>query len=152
VKPVKADDVQWNMHEKVEPRKNKKRNQETKEINTCIIQEEFGAGVHIAVIECYIIHSNITEQFTLEMKNDILLLIGNLTLNLTEIQELKLREAREGPTALLSLQIEGKRGEIRENLDALPTMEFLDTLSLEPTPDIFLETLILCVKNNALQE
>jgi len=117
-----------------------------------ILQEEFGAGVHIAVIECYIIHSIITDQFTIEMKNDILLLIGSLTLNLTEIQDLKLREAREGPSALLTLQIEGKRGEIRENLDALPTMEFLDTLSLEPTPDIFLETLILCVKNNALQE
>ncbi len=108
--------------------------------------------MHIAVIECYIIHSIITDQFTIEMKNDILLLIGSLTLNLTEIQDLKLREAREGPSALLSLQIEGKRGEIRENLDALPPMEFLDTLSLEPTPDIFLETLILCVKNNALQE
>ncbi len=45
-----------------------------------ILQEEFGAGVHIAVIECYIIHSIITEQFTIEMKNDILLLIGSLTL------------------------------------------------------------------------
>jgi hypothetical protein len=77
-----------------------------------ILQEEFGAGVHIAVIECYIIHSIITDQFTIEMKNDILLLIGSLTLNLTEIQDLKLREAREGPSALLSLQIEGKRGEI----------------------------------------
>jgi hypothetical protein len=31
-------------------------------------------------------------------------------------------------------------------------MEFFDELSLEPTPDIFLETLILCIKNNALQE
>jgi hypothetical protein len=104
--------------------------------------------VHIAVIECYIIHSNITEQLTLEMKNDILLLIGNLTLNLTEIQELKLREAQEGPSALLSLQIESKRGKIRENLDALPTMEFLDTLSLELTPDIFLKTIILYKINN----
>jgi hypothetical protein len=34
----------------------------------------------------------------------------------------------------------------------MPSMEFLDELSLEPTPDIFLETLILCIKNNALQE
>jgi hypothetical protein len=31
-------------------------------------------------------------------------------------------------------------------------MEFLDSLELDPTPDIFLETLILCVKNNALLE
>jgi hypothetical protein len=31
-------------------------------------------------------------------------------------------------------------------------MEFLDELSLEPMPDIFLETLTLCKKNNALQE
>ncbi len=37
-------------------------------------------------------------------------------------------------------------------LEELPTVELLDTLDLEPTPDIFLETLILCVKNYALLE
>ena len=34
----------------------------------------------------------------------------------------------------------------------MPSTEFLDNLTLEPSPDIFLETLILCVKNNALLE
>jgi hypothetical protein len=48
--------------------------------------------------------------------------------------------------------MEGKRGEIRENLENLPSMEFLDSLTLTHNPDVFLETLILCVKNNALQE
>ncbi len=71
---------------------------------------------------------------------------------MTEIQELKLREANNGSTALLTLQIESKRGELRENLDNLPSTEFLDSFILEPSPDIFLETLILCVKNNALLE
>ncbi len=79
-------------------------------------------------------------------------MVGVLLRNLLEIHELKQREAREGSSDLLTLQIEGKRGEIRENLEAMPSMEFLDELSLEPTPDIFLETLILCIKNNALQE
>ncbi len=37
-------------------------------------------------------------------------------------------------------------------LEELPTVELVDTLDLEPTPDIFLETLILCVKNYALLE
>jgi hypothetical protein len=50
------------------------------------------------------------------------------------------------------MQIEGKRGEICENLEKLPSMEFLDSLTLTHNPDVFLETLILCVKNNALQE
>jgi hypothetical protein len=43
------------------------------------------------------------------------------------------------------LQIEGKRGELMAILEELPTVELLDTLDLEPAPDIFLETLILCV-------
>jgi hypothetical protein len=50
------------------------------------------------------------------------------------------------------MQIEGKRGEIRENLENLPSMEYLDSLTLTHNPDVFLETLILCVKNNALLE
>jgi hypothetical protein len=50
------------------------------------------------------------------------------------------------------MQIEGKRGEIWENLENLPSMEFLNSLSLTHNPDVFLETLILCVKNNALLE
>jgi hypothetical protein len=58
----------------------------------------------------------------------------------------------EGPTPLLTMLIEGKRGEIRGNLENLPSMEFLNSLTLTHTPDIFLETLILCVKNNALLE
>jgi hypothetical protein len=86
------------------------------------------------------------------MKEDILRRIGGATLLLTEIQELKLREANNGLDALLTLQIEGKRAELRENIENLPSIEFLDSLSLEPSPDIFLETLILCVKNNALLE
>ena len=117
-----------------------------------IVHEEFGAGVKIAVVECYVNHSNINNLFTVENKNDILRQVGELTVNLNEIFELRKRESREGESRLLTLQIEGKRGEIRERLEALPNMEFLDTLELEPTPDIFLETLILCVKNNALLE
>jgi hypothetical protein len=50
------------------------------------------------------------------------------------------------------LQIEGKRGEIMAIFDELPSVELLDTLDLDPAPDIFLETLILCVKNYALLE
>ncbi len=117
-----------------------------------IQQEEFGAGVHLAVVECYVIHASLTANFTNNIKEDILRLIGGATLILTEIQELKLREANNGSNALLTLQIEGKRAELRENLENLPSTEFLDSLILEPSPDIFLETLILCVKNNALLE
>ncbi len=44
------------------------------------IQEEFGAGVHIAVVECYIIHASLTANFTINIKEDILRLIGGATL------------------------------------------------------------------------
>jgi hypothetical protein len=53
---------------------------------------------------------------------------------------------------MLSLEIEGKRGEIRMNLENLPSLEMLNTLELVPSPAVFFETLILCVKNNALLE
>jgi hypothetical protein len=117
-----------------------------------IQREEIRSGVHLAVVECYVIHASLNAQFTNIMKELILRLIGGATLNLTEIQELKFWEANNGSTALLTLQIEGKRGELWENLDNLPSIKFLDSLSLEPSPDIFLETLMLCVKNNALLE
>jgi len=113
------------------------------------LEEEFAEGVHAAVVECYVIHSKISAAFTQEIKDEILGMVGALLRNLHEVHELKQREAREGSSDFLILQIEGKRGEIRENLEALPSMEFLDELSLEPSPDIFLETLILCIKNYA---
>ncbi len=65
---------------------------------------------------------------------------------------LKTREVQEGASRLTTLRIEGIRAEIRECLEHLPNFEALNTLNLEPSPDNFLETLILCVKNNALKE
>ncbi len=117
-----------------------------------INSEEFGVGVHIAVVECFIQHCVVDGNFSEDQKREVLLQIGTLTQNLFEIDELKTREAMDGPTPLLTMLIEGKRGEIRGNLENLPSMEFLDSLTLTHTHDIFLETLILCVKNNALQE
>jgi hypothetical protein len=109
-------------------------------------------GVHIAVVECFLQHCVVNGNFSEDQKREVLLQVGTLTQNLFEIDELKTREAMDGPTPLLTMLIEGKRGEIRGNLENLPSMEFLDSLTLTHTPDIFLETLILCVKNNALQE
>ncbi len=117
-----------------------------------INSEEFGVGVHVAVVECYIQHCVVDGNFSEEQKGQILLQIGTLMRNLVEIDDLKKIEATDGITPLLTMQIEGKRGEIHENLENLPSMEFLDRLTLTHNPDVFLETLILCVKNNALQE
>ena len=113
---------------------------------------EFQTAIHIAVVECYIIHATNTHLFSEAEKNRILLHIGTLTTNLHELQQLKISEAQNGASELLTLQIEGKRGEIRLNMENLPTLDFLDSLALDPDPSIFMETLILCIKNNALQE
>jgi hypothetical protein len=117
-----------------------------------IHSEEFGAGVHVAVVECYIQHCVVDGNFSEEQKREVLLQIGTLMQNLADIDNLKQTEATDGPTPFLTMQIEGKRGEIRENLENLPSMEFLNSLTLTHNPDVFLETLILCVKNNALLE
>jgi hypothetical protein len=71
---------------------------------------------------------------------------------LGEINDLRTQEILQGPNNFLTLQIEGKRGELMATLEELPTVELLDTLDLDPAQDIFLETLILCVKNYALLE
>jgi hypothetical protein len=108
--------------------------------------------VHAAVVECYLIHSRIDQDLTLEIKNEFLRKIGSVNRILGELNELKTREIIDGANNLLTLQIEGKKGEIMAILDELPPVELLDTLVLDPSPDIFLETLILCVKNYALLE
>jgi hypothetical protein len=108
--------------------------------------------VHAAVVECYLIHSIIGRDLTLDIKNEFLRKIGSVNRILGELNELKTREIIDGTNNFLTLQIEGKRGEIMGILDELPSVDLLDTLDLEPTPDIFLETLILCVKNYALLE
>jgi exonuclease III len=117
-----------------------------------ILQDEFSAGVHAAVVECYLIHSKIDNDLTIDRKNEILLKIGTINRVLGDINELKTQEILNGSNNLLTLQIEGKRGELRATLEDLPSVELLDTLDLDPAPDIFLETLILCVKNYALLE
>ncbi len=117
-----------------------------------IMGEEFKTGVHIAVVECYVIHAVLDQYFTEAHKTEILARIGTVLGFLTEIQELKAREVNEGASRLITLRIEGLRAEIRECLEQLPDFEALNTLPLAPTPDIFLETLILCVKDNALKE
>jgi exonuclease III len=117
-----------------------------------IYTDEFSAGVHAAVVECYLIHSRIDQDLTLEIKNEFLRKIGSVNRILGEVNDLKTREIIDGANNLLTLQIEGKKGEIMAILDELPPVELLDTLNLDPSPDIFLETLILCVKNYALLE
>jgi hypothetical protein len=117
-----------------------------------IDKDEFSAGVHAAVVECYLIHSKIGPDLTLDIKNEFLRKIGSVNRILGELNELKTREVTNGSNNFLTLQIEGKRGEIMAIFDELPSVELLDTLDLDPAPDIFLETLILCVKNYALLE
>ncbi len=117
-----------------------------------IDDSEFKSAVHIAVVECYVIHARVNANFTEAFKQEILDRIGNLTLNLQELQHLKVDEATNGARDLLTLEIEGKRGEISLNLENLPSLDFLDSLALDPDPSIFFETLVMCIKNNALLE
>jgi hypothetical protein len=53
-----------------------------------ILEEEFAAGIHAAVVECYVIHSKISAVFSQETKNRILGMVGVLLRNLLEIHEL----------------------------------------------------------------
>ncbi len=117
-----------------------------------IQEEEFGIGIHAAVIECYLIHCKTNPDFKEGNRTDMLRQIGSILQGLSDIHNLKLQIANTGPTRLLNLQIEGKKGEIREICENLPPIEFFDALELDPDPDIFFETLVLCIKNNALLE
>jgi hypothetical protein len=63
-------------------------------------------------------------NFSEEQKRQVLLQVGTLTQNLVEIDNLKKSEATDGPTPLLTMQIEGKRGEIRDNLETCHPWNF----------------------------
>ncbi len=58
-----------------------------------IHSEEFGAGVHVAVVECYIQHCVVDVNFSEEQKRQVLLQVGTLMQNLVEIDNFKKSEA-----------------------------------------------------------
>jgi hypothetical protein len=57
---------------------------------------EFKCAVHIAVVECYVIHARVDGNFSDANKQVILRNIGSITLNLNEIQQLKIGKLRMG--------------------------------------------------------
>jgi hypothetical protein len=53
-----------------------------------IENSEFSAGVHAAVVECYLVHSRIGPDLTLDIKNEFLRKIGSVNRILGEINDL----------------------------------------------------------------
>ncbi len=68
-----------------------------------IDKDEFSAGVHAAVVECYLIHSKIGPDLTLYIKNDFLRKIGSVNRILGELNELKTRKIIDGTNNFLKV-------------------------------------------------
>ena len=54
--------------------------------DTYLDNDEFKCTVHLAVVECYIQHATINNDFSERVKDDILTRIGTITINLRELK------------------------------------------------------------------
>ncbi len=75
--------------------------------DTYLDNDELKCTVHLAIVESYVQHATIDKNFSEQIKDGILNRIGTITLNLQELNLLKLNEAKNGANPRLALEIEG---------------------------------------------
>jgi hypothetical protein len=76
--------------------------------------------------------------------------VGELISLLKDLTDLKVRLAREGFVDDYVARCANVRHRITETLDILPTPDFLNSLNLSCNRDVFLEILIMSIKNSCL--
>jgi len=132
-----------------------------KQVNRNIIKDnilhnaDLPAHVRIAVIDCYLQHwvPGINDDGTTTSLQEIsnhITNVGRVYLLLDEIKNIERRIAVNGTNDLDEMMVAGKRAEIQLLFDDLPSIEFLEALSLSHDPKLFFETLVNCIRNNVL--
>jgi len=108
-----------------------------------------------AVWECYLQHcvpginldgTHTTREFLQEQ----ILTVGRIAALLEDIKAIESRIAIDGFSINADLELAGKRAEINLIFEDAPTLTDLENLTLQCAPDIFFQTLVNCIKNNAL--
>jgi len=127
---------------------NAKKNYEV--IKNCILTGDTVEDyVHVSVVECYVQHARISENFTLVQKAGLLQIVGEMIENLREIDEARLawlQNDNPDPDPGIGIRIE----RVREQKNNLPALEFFENLELTCEKDIFLEVLVMQIKANIL--
>ena len=120
--------------------------------DTILFNEDLGTYVKCHVIDCYINHSSITQNFSLERKTELMAKIGRIFKLISDTQNLKIELAMDGNVQwpLHGATIEQNLQNIENLIDGLPEIEFFENLTLECGRDIFFEVLIMTIKNSAL--
>jgi len=127
---------------------NAKKNYEV--IKNCILTGDTVEDyVHASVVECYVQHAQISENFSPVQKAGLLQTIGEMLENLREIDEARLAWLQDDNPDL-DPGIEIRMGRVREQINNLPALEFFENMELTCEKEIFLEVLVMQLKANIL--
>ncbi len=106
--------------------------------------------VEITTVECYINHLSPSENLSdIEIEN-YKTTIGYVCSLHKELVAFRLEDAEKGANPEIIDRIETTRNAIRNNLNLLPSLETLQSYNLSCGRDVFLEILIMSIKNSSL--
>ena len=103
--------------------------------------------------DCYNNHALFSETFTAVSKDSIARKIGIILSEVQNIQNAKFELASgtvNGDEELILNRIDLMETRILNLFRELPSLEYFENLILEPSHDVFFETLAICLKNHAL--
>ena len=108
------------------------------------------AYIRTSLYDCYLQHANISQNLTVGRKEELLAQVGHILLQLSEIREIELDTATNGPTAQSEMDLAGRLTGVQIALEELPNLNFFETLELNCNPCTFFEVLVMNIKNSAL--
>ncbi len=106
--------------------------------------------VNIAAIECYVYHLTPTDEISDIEIDEMRVIIGRICTLQRELVALRLKEAEYGFDQTRADRITVTRDAIKNDLDLLPNLETFQNMEIKCERDIFLEILIMAVKNSSL--
>ncbi len=118
--------------------------------DTVLKDEDLTQVVNITALECYVNHLIPSATISDLEIDQLKLSIGRIYVMLQEVSLHRLRDAELGTDPVLVDRIRELVNAINNEIDQLPTLEELQELELSCSNDIFLEVLIMAVKNSSL--
>jgi hypothetical protein len=97
--------------------------------------------VQVGIIETYVQHGVINDDFTQQIKDALLLRVGRINANLNRIHEMEMNMALNGFTEQESLIIAGLRADVRLEMEDFPMLEYFENLTKNCNDAIFFEAL-----------
>ncbi len=118
--------------------------------DTILKDKDLPYVVRSQVVEHYIHHAQICDDFPLEFKLELLGIIGTINNTLTTVRNLLLDIATGNDGAETVGELDNARLEIERLIGLLPHLDYLESLALTCDNKSFFETLVMSVKNVTL--